>query len=72
MKQKALSPKQIGEKLKQAIADSQWRTQQNFADAFHCDLRTLGRWCNNGIDKLSLLNEIADFLDIDVSTLLFA
>ena len=61
----------IGANLKRAIKESEWKTQEKFAEAFSTDVRSVGRWCNQGIDKLSLLQQIADFLEIDVSTLLF-
>ena len=60
----------VGANLKRAIKESQWRTQERFAEAFGAEVRTVGRWCNKGIDKLSLIQQIADFLEIDVLTLL--
>ena len=60
----------VGANLKRAIKASQWRTQARFAEAFGAEERTVGRWCNEGVDKLSLIQQIADFLDIDVLALL--
>ena len=60
----------VGSNLKRAIKRSEWRTQERFAEAFGAEVRTVGRWCNEGIDKLSLIQQIADFLGIDVWTLL--
>lgn len=60
----------VGANLKRAIKDSKWKTQARFAEAFGAEDRTVGRWCNQGIDKLSLIQQIADFLEIDVLTLL--
>ena len=60
----------VGANLKRAIKDSKWRTQVRFAEAFGAEDRTVGRWCNQGIDKLSLVKQIADFLGIDVFALL--
>lgn len=60
----------VGANLKRAIKNSKWKTQARFAEAFGAEDRTVGRWCNQGIDKLSLIQQIADFLEIDVLTLL--
>ena len=60
----------VGANLKRAIKKSKWRTQEKFSEAFGAEVRTVGRWCNQGIDKLSLVQQIADFLEIDVFTLL--
>ena len=60
----------VGVNLKRAIRESEWRTQAKFAEAFGAEERTVGRWCNQGIDKLSLIQQIADFLNIDVLALL--
>ena len=60
----------VGANLKRYIKLSRWKTQAEFAYAFGAEERTVGRWCNNGIDKLSLIQQIADFLNIDIMKLL--
>ena len=60
----------VGSNLKRAIKESKWKTQEKFSEAFGAEVRTVGRWCNQGIDKLSLVQQIADFLEIDVFALL--
>ena len=60
----------VGANLKRAIKESKWKTQEKFSEAFGAEVRTVGRWCNQGIDKLSLVQQIADFLEIDVFALL--
>ena len=60
----------VGMNLKRAIKESCWRTQERFAEAFGAEVRTVGRWCNEGVDKISLLEQLADFLGISVFTLL--
>ena len=60
----------VGANLKRAIKESKWKTQEKVAEAFGAEVRTVGRWCNQGIDKLSLVQQIADFLEIDVFALL--
>ena len=60
----------VGATLKRAIKASKWKTQEKFAEAFSTDVRNVGRWCNQGVDKLSLVQELADLLEIDVFALL--
>ena len=60
----------VGANLKRAIKESKLKTQEKFSEAFGAEVRTVGRWCNQGIDKLSLVQQIADFLEIDVFALL--
>ena len=60
----------VGANLKRAIKESKWKTQEKFSEAFGAEVRTVGRWCNQGVDKLSLIQQIADFLGIDVLALL--
>ena len=60
----------VGANVKRAIKESKWRTQLKFSENFGAEVRTVGRWCNQGIDKLSLVQQIADFLEIDVFALL--
>ena len=60
----------VGANLKRAIKESKWKTQEKFSEAFGAEVRTVGRWCNQGIDKLSLVQQVADFLEIDVFALL--
>ena len=60
----------VGANLKRAIKESKWKTQEKFSEAFGAEVRTVGRWCNQGVDKLSLVQQIADFLEIDVFALL--
>ena len=59
-----------GAKLKQLIKQSKYKTQEEFAFEFGADVRTIGRWINNGIDSLSTIQKIADFFGIAVSYIL--
>jgi transcriptional regulator with XRE-family HTH domain len=71
MKQNRLDAKKIGSNIKRAIRASAYRTQEEFAAKFGTGVRNLSRWCNGGIEKFYIVQEIADFLGIDVLTLLF-
>ncbi|MBO5287510.1 MAG: helix-turn-helix transcriptional regulator [Clostridia bacterium] len=67
---KAPLSKIVGANLKRLIKKSRWKTQEKFAEAKHVDIKTVNRWVNGGINKFDLAEEIADFLGIDVYTLL--
>ena len=59
-----------GAKLKRLIKESKYGTQEEFASEFGADVRTVGRWINHGIDKLSTITQIAEFFGIDVFAIL--
>lgn len=59
-----------GKNLKRIIKSSKYKSQEEFAYAFGAEIRTVSRWLNNGIKNLDTLQEIADFLKIDVLSLL--
>ena len=61
-----------GAHLKLAIKNSEWKTQERFSEAFGAAGRTVGRWCNGGLDSFILAEQLADFLNIDVCALLFS
>ena len=62
MKKTKTLPMRAGKNLKRLIRLSEYKTQAKFAEAFGADERTVGRWCREGIDSLSRLEELADFL----------
>lgn len=62
----------VGVNLKRLIKESKYGTQEKFAFEFGTDVRTVGRWINHGIDKLSTIIQIARFFDVDVFAILSA
>lgn len=42
-----------------------FKTQEDFAFEFGAELRTINRYINNGINKLSTIQELAMFLRVD-------
>ena len=58
-----------GQNLKRAIKESEWKTQAKFAEAFNVDKRTVDRWCKR-IDSISRIEQLAEFLNISISSLL--
>ena len=59
-----------GINLKRLIRSSRYRTQENFAYEFGTEIRTVSRWLNAGVKNIDTLEEIADFLEVDVFELL--
>lgn len=59
-----------GDNLKKIIKESVYKTQEEFAYSFGAEIRTVSRWLNSGIKNLDTLQEIAEFLNIDVLSLL--
>ena len=59
-----------GINLKRLIRSSQYKTKENFAYEFGAEIRTVSRWLNAGDKNIDTLEEIADFLEVDVFELL--
>lgn len=59
-----------GKNLKNLIKNSEFKTQEKFAEAMYVDPTTVRRWLAHGIEKLSLIEEIADIFGIDFMELL--
>jgi transcriptional regulator with XRE-family HTH domain len=59
-----------GINLKRLIRSSKYMTQENFAYEFGAEIRTVSRWLNAGVKNIDTLEEIADFLEVDVFELL--
>ena len=59
-----------GKNLKRIIKEH-GLTQEEFAGQMFVDPTTVRRWLSSGIDKLSILEEIAKFFDISVTDILY-
>jgi transcriptional regulator with XRE-family HTH domain len=60
----------VGENLKTEIKASEHKTQEQFALAFGADVRTVNRWINEGMRDIDVIESVAEFLGIDVFTLI--
>ena len=60
----------VGINLKRLIRRSRYKTQENFAYEFGEEIRTDSRRLNAGVKNIDTLEEIADFLEVDVFELL--
>ena len=56
----------VGENLKILIKESAAKTQEEFAFEFGIDIRTVGRWVNEGIGKVDLIGDIAEYFGVDI------
>lgn len=59
-----------GNNVKRIIKESVYKTQEEFAYSFGAEIRTVSRWLNSGIKNIDTLQEIAEFLEVDVLSLL--
>lgn len=58
-----------GANLKHLLTERRM-TQEDFADEFGVDVRTVRRWVKGNLYDLRQLQQIADFFEIDVFTIL--
>lgn len=54
---------QAGLYLKRLIQEN-YESQEDFAYDFGTDIRTVSRYVNNGINKISTIQELADFFGV--------
>jgi hypothetical protein len=66
-----LSSKRIGANLKRLIKESEFRTQEAFAEACYADARVIRRWIKDGIKNIDTIALVAKTLNVDVMALLF-
>lgn len=52
-----------GQKLRELIVDN-YESQEDFAYDFGADVRTISRYVNNGINKLDVIQDLADFFGV--------
>ena len=60
----------VGANLKRLIKESEYRTQARFAEAYFVDERTVRRWVSQGVEKVYIIDELAEFFKIDRMSLL--
>ena len=66
-----LSSEKVGANLKRLIKESEYHTQEAFAEACYTDARVVRRWIKDGIKNIDTINQVAKALDVDVKALLF-
>lgn len=59
-----LSPERMaGETLRRLIQEN-YSSQEEFAYEYGTDLRTVSRYVNNGINKVNIIQELAEFFNV--------
>ncbi len=58
-------PMKIGKNLKTLLKNKGY-TYETFAERYPADVRTVGRWVQKGIDRISIICRIAEILDMKV------
>ncbi len=53
-----------GQKLRQLISEN-FRSQEEFAERYGMELRSVSRYINQGINKVDVIQELADFFRVD-------
>lgn len=57
--------KKAGQFLRRLIQEN-YSSQEEFAFDFGAELRTVSRYVNNGINKVNVIQELAEFFNVDV------
>ena len=52
-----------GQTLKRLIKEN-YPSQEEFAYDYGADIRTISRYINNGINKIDVIQELAEFFDV--------
>lgn len=69
--QKLTAAERAGKNLKNLIKNSEYKTQENFAnEGIGVDPVTVRRWIAHGIKDINTIQEIADIFGVDLGELL--
>lgn len=60
-----ISPQQIAGKVLRNLVQQHYSTQEAFTLDYGMDIRTLSRYINNGINKIDVIQELAEFFNIE-------
>lgn len=53
-----------GQNLKRLIKENNYRTQEDFAYDYGAEIRTISRYVNQGINKIDVIQELAEFFEV--------
>ena len=57
--------RKAGETLRRLIQEH-YSSQEEFAYDYGADLRTINRYINNGINKINVVQELANFFNVEL------
>ena len=56
--------KRAGQVLRKLISEN-YSSQEDFAFEYGADVRTISRYINNGINKIDVIQELAELFNVD-------
>ncbi len=59
-----LSPQQNAGMMLRKLIQENYRSQEDFSYDYGMDIRTVSRYINNGINKIDVVQELAEFFDV--------
>ena len=60
----SLSPQMVAGKTLRRLIEENYPSQEEFAYDYGTDVRTISRYVNQGINKLDIIQELADFFNL--------
>ncbi len=60
-----LSPQQLAGNNLRRLIQANYATQEEFAEDYGVELRTVSRYINAGINKIDAIQELASFFNVD-------
>lgn len=70
MTQNLTPDERVGKNLKNLIKESEYKTQEKFAEIMYVDPVTVRRWITHGIKDINTIAEIAKIFNVDFMELL--
>lgn len=59
-----LSPQQLAGRTLRRLIQENYATQEDFAEDYGIEIRTVSRYINNGINKVDAIQELAVFFNV--------
>lgn len=60
----ALSPQLKAGRALRRLIEENFPSQEEFANQYYVDVRTISRYINNGINKIDVIQELAERFDV--------
>ena len=61
-----LSPQQLAGRTLRRLIQENYTTQEEFAEDYGMEIRTVSRYINNGINKVDAIQELATFFNVSL------
>ena len=63
-----LSPQQLAGRTLRRLIQENYTSQEEFAEDYGIEIRTVSRYINNGINKIDAIQELASFFNVPFVT----